>query len=409
MMHPRLAEWPSMPRTASRVLPQELQELRANVLRAIQPIVPAGDSTEADPKFLFNAQRTAAGRELPPYFLVYFLFVDFLNFRHLGQFEKVAWSVPIDFEGQAFLIEHRKMGLGVFARDAKAEEAQARRIVTLVKKGVEVAAPFFRWLAEDAVRASEINVVNNTSWLFDRYEYLRDQFRKAAAEARARKDERRITKKKSKHGGTITKFHIPGIELRRKVNWKAIAAMDAFFSWTEHVFIHVAILTGRVTTGSEVAEMIESNWPAKFKRTLDLSDQRTRVLYDRLLNVRRQQRNYFAHGAFGKGGEAFHFHSGAGAVPVMLTDRPERGRFSFFTEVDVEDESAITTIEEFIAHFWSGDREPARIYLQDAELPVILTYSRDGTYAGAMRSVEDMEEFAKHLSRQIDDSANMDW
>ncbi len=398
-----------MPRAQSRVLPQDLQELRDKVLRTIHPIVPAGETTKADPKFLFSAERTDAGRDLPPYFLVYFLFVEFLNFRDLGQFEKIAWSVPIDFEGQAFLIEHRKMGLGVFARDAKTDEAQARRIVALIKRAVDMAGPFFRWLAEKAVQASELNVVNNTGWLFARYEYLRDQFREAAAEALARKDERQIIKVPTENGRTVTRSRILAIELRRKATWRAIAALDAFFSWTEHVFIHVAILTGRVTSGSDVAAMIESNWPDKLKRALDLSDRQTHILYDKLMAIRRQQRNYFAHGAFGKGGEAFRFHSGAGAVPVMLTDRPGRGRFSFFAEVDVEDEKAIATTEEFVSHLWSGAREPARLYIQDAELPVILTYARDGTYAGAMRSMEEMNEFTMHLAQQIDNSANMDW
>ncbi len=93
----------------------------------------------------------------------------------------------------------------------------------------------------------------------------------------------------------------------------------------------------------------------------------------------------------------------------MLTDRPERGRFSFFSEIGVEDVRAIETIEEFISHFWSGAREPARLYIQEGELPTILTYARNGIYARAMQSVEDMQEFTEHLVHEIDNSANMDW
>jgi hypothetical protein len=36
-----------------------------------------------------------------------------LGFHDLGRFEKLAWSVPIDFEGIAYLIEYRKFGVGV--------------------------------------------------------------------------------------------------------------------------------------------------------------------------------------------------------------------------------------------------------------------------------------------------------
>jgi hypothetical protein len=64
----------------------------------------------------------------------------------------VAWSIPVDFTGQGFLIEHRKLGVGVFAHDAVAENNQAAEIVALLRKGVRVAEPFFEWLADCAVR-----------------------------------------------------------------------------------------------------------------------------------------------------------------------------------------------------------------------------------------------------------------
>ena len=49
----------------------------------------------------------------PEYYLVYFLLVDLLGFKCYGRGEKVAWSTPVEIEGQHFLIEHRKLGLGV--------------------------------------------------------------------------------------------------------------------------------------------------------------------------------------------------------------------------------------------------------------------------------------------------------
>lgn len=116
--------------------------IKRAALRAISPIRPADEKSEADEKFLFNAQRTNAGRALPPYYLVYFLLVDLLGFRNLGRFEKLAWSVPIDFNGKAYLIEHRKFGVGVFAHDAASEEDNAAQIVKLIQKGVKAAEQF---------------------------------------------------------------------------------------------------------------------------------------------------------------------------------------------------------------------------------------------------------------------------
>ena len=88
---------------------------------------------------------------MPPYYLIYFLLVELLGFRDLGQFEKISWSVPVDFHGRAFLIEHRKLGVGVFAHDPDTEEDAAREIVIRIRKAIELASPFFDWLAEQAV------------------------------------------------------------------------------------------------------------------------------------------------------------------------------------------------------------------------------------------------------------------
>jgi hypothetical protein len=126
---------------------------------------------------------------LPPYYLVYFLLVNLLGFKNLGRFEKLAWSVPIDFEGTAYLIEHRKFGVGVFARDLPNDEQNAERIVRLIKKGVKVAQPFFKWMADRAVHDSKINVTNVGGSLFERYVYFRKAFGAALAEAKDRKHE----------------------------------------------------------------------------------------------------------------------------------------------------------------------------------------------------------------------------
>lgn len=39
-----------------------------------------------------------------------------------------------------------------------------------------------------------------------------------------------------------------------------------------------------------------------------------------------------------------------------------------------------------IEHLWSGPRAPAKIYLQESGIPVILTYAVNGRYRTAMQS-----------------------
>ena len=70
----------------------------------------------------------------------------------------------------------------------------------------------------------------------------------------------------------------------------ALSAVDAFFSWTEHIFIHMAILSGKVITGEDVANLADNEWPIKFKYAIDIDSEGTRPYYDQLVTVKRQLR-----------------------------------------------------------------------------------------------------------------------
>jgi hypothetical protein len=72
-------------------LPPDLERIRAAALAALGDVQPAGPPKSNDePQAIMVAARTDGGRDLPPYYLVYFLLVDLLGFEDLGQWEKVA-------------------------------------------------------------------------------------------------------------------------------------------------------------------------------------------------------------------------------------------------------------------------------------------------------------------------------
>lgn len=391
--------------------------IREKALKAIAGIEPAGNPKGSESKALMLASRTNGGRDLPPYYLVYFLLVDLLEYPNLGQWEKVAWIVPLRFRGRLYSIEHRKMGLGIFAptHDAKAmtnappsdeAETDAREISALIKNGVAAAQAYFEWRAEQVAAGIHLNVVNNSDWLFDRYKFFLGRFETLSSEAEARKNEYK-TEKQSGEGFTFTQTTSPSWERRKEAKWNAQAAIEAFFSWTEHVFIHLAILQGRLRTGDDVAGMAAVDWKTKFKAALDVNDPFTKEHYDRLLDLRAQIRNFMAHGAFGKRGEAFSFHSGAGAVPLLLTGR-QNHRYSLSGQPAFDEHSALSQIDEFLKHLWSGPRASAREYIFSG-LPSVLTMVSDGSYAQAMKSEDDMKGLVGHMVGEFDRAADMDW
>ena len=382
----------------------DIEAVRRKAKEAILPL----ESVDIN---IYGGDRTKAGQELPEYYLVYFLLVDLLGFYCLGRREKVAWSIPVDLEGQLLSIEHRKLGLGVFSRDGDDSEAAASEVVRLIHNGIRVAEPYFEWRAAQAVKDSTVNVVNEASNLYQRFEFLLSLY-----EAKRVEYEESIGKViKTAYGNNAWGFEIPSFRLSYESEWLALSAIESLFSWTEHVFIHLAILQGRCLTGECVKELAADNWQTKFKTALNLDDPKLKYYYDELTSIRYQVRNFVAHGAFGKEGEAFRFHSGAGAVPVKLPHRDGKHSYSFRVGFDISridsdsfDHRAIILIQEFIDYIRTGQLTPAWIYL-DEGLDLVLKTAQSGKYKLAMQSEENMKEFTEYLNFVVDSYANMEF
>ncbi|MCL1126729.1 hypothetical protein [Shewanella surugensis] len=383
----------------------EIEKLKEKVKKILSPISSTVDKkTEADKNFLFSAVRTDAGNSLPPYYIVYFLFVDLLNYKNLGRFEKVSWSVPIDYNGTPYLLEHRKFGFGLFAADKESQEAECKEIVKKISKAVVAARPYFEWFASQSVKSSDLNVMNHSYRLHRRYLFLTNEYEKKIKEAESRKDEIIRTEYSVNSWGV----EIPFYRLKAEAEWLAISTIDAFYSFTEHVFIHAAILKGKLVTGEDVANLADKDWGSKFKSCLDVEDIDIKKYYDQLVSIKRQIRNYIAHGAFGKNGEAFEIHSDVGAVPLLMPHQKGNSRFSMESGIEFNEKEAIQLITKFMDFYWESNTFPEILYIQST-LPSILPYASDSTYNKAMNSVKDMEQFIEHLATASDNASNMDW
>ena len=374
----------------------DIEAIREKARAAIKPL------KTADSEY-FGGSRIKAGQGLPEYYLVYFLLVDLLGFENLGRHDKLAWSIPVDLDGQVLFIEHRKMGLGVFSSHNADSEEAAREVVRLVKKGAKVAQPYFDWRADMAVKKSKVNVRNRSTQLFSRFQFLLDLYK-------AKRAESEVAVKVGPSG-----LRMPDFEVSRHVEWLALSVIESFFSWTEHVFIHLAILQGKCTTGDGIGTLAGREWSSKFKAALDISDPTLKRYYDQLRSVRNQVRNFVAHGAFGKDREAFRFHSGAGAVPVLLPHRIGHRSYRFPDNLGLSprsigssDHAAIVLIQDFVSYLRCGPLAPAWIYLDSGE-DLILTMAQSGEYRLAMASVEAMTEFVEGLTYFSDMHTNMDW
>ena len=386
------------------------ERLRERVASVIAPIRSVDNQSMTLTNMIFTAKRTKAGRYLPESYLVYFLLVDLLGYKNLGRREKVNYSIPIEFNNVIYLVEHRKLGLGLLTDNPEMLEDDATTIANLICKAVKIAQPYFKHRANEVAGGSRLNLNNHSRALYDRYTFFRKNFTEKHEEAENRKDECIVEKGVSESGREEWQtVHMPAFELMREAKWLGLAAVDAFYSWTEHVFVHIAVLRGTCTTGIEVRELSNADWSEKFKKAFDITEPKMKSLYDDLINVRRRLRNYISHGAFGKDGEAFQFHSSVGAVPLRMPYDRRRESFRFGSGVNLDPTEALDMIERFESQLWSGWRAGAKLYLQDYELPTILSMAADGTYDQARSSEKRMTDFTKHLAGQFDLAADMDW
>lgn len=389
-------------------IPDEIKEVATFALRALGPIRPADKNTSAKHDFLFSVVKSEKSENLPPYYFIYFLFVDLLKFPNLGVFEKISWSIPIDYNGKAFLIEHRKFGVGVFVQNPATDKEAAEDIVSRINSAVRAARRYFDWIAGNAVAGTDLNIVNKSYALFSHYEFFRDSYREKLKEAEVCKGVMVDVDTSALLMAAVLPKAFPGLQKNSEAQALAMAAIEAFFSWSEHVFIHIAILFGKLKTGTDVASIAKTEWSEKFKAALDISEPELKHFFDLLMKMRKEIRNYVAHGSFGKDGEAFSFHSGAGAVPVLLPHVEGKRTFSLGPGSEFNAALALDTIEKFLDLLWSGARLPAKIYIY-SDLPSILSYASNGKYARAMGSSEAMKKMIENLYHQADRVANMDW
>ena len=379
------------------------ERYKIKALKILSPIKPVDKNTIATKDFLLRARRSRASYDLPLYYLVYFLFAELLDFENLGQFEKVAWSFPIDYKGRAFLIEFRKFGIGVFVQDIERDEDDAAQIVKRINGAVKCARPFFDNIAEEAVKASLLNVTNKNRELYQRYEYLLGLYEAEYEKYLSYKEEYSTIE-----SGSVTTYKSLGFEYRKRSDWLAISCIEAFFSWTEHLFVHLAIVAQGLSDGEELSKLIDSEWKVKYKKAIPDDTVEANKFYDELLIVRQQLRNFVAHGAFGKDGNAFAFHSHTGAVPVMMSYKRRKNRFSLYGSLSFIEKDVIAFVQEFIDFLWKNF-PAAMYYTQELCLPTILTLAADGTYNDASKDMESMKLFSDRLMSMMDDSANMDW
>ena len=381
---------------------KDIKVLKEKIYYVLAGIKMPDENTKVEENWWLKLSYSQASKKLPVYYKVYFLLVSLLGFKDLGKAEKTAWSIPIDFDGEAFFIELRKSGLGLYGINMSKKYDKARKIVNILNKATRIAEPYFDYLADEAIKSSKLTITNNSRHLYERYEYFLKLYEE---KDKAFKDNENNRKLNSLYDGQSYKLY------DREAQWLAMDAIEAFFSWTEHVFVLLAIIMGKIKTGDKVNELINSDWSKKYKTIFDINKKKDNEFYIKLLSIRRQVRNYMAHGTFSNDMRTFYFHSPTGAIPLNYKNLSKKN-FTFNLEnlfLSLINYKTTNILKKFVSFLWSSERKNAKLYIQDSGLPLVLTKAQKGIYTKIMQSSKEMNEYIDREIWEQERAMNMDF
>ncbi|MCH7484923.1 MAG: hypothetical protein IIA90_07225, partial [Chloroflexi bacterium] len=188
------------------------------------------------------------------------------------------------------------------------------------------------------------------------------------------------------------------------------AAIDAYFSWLEHVLVLALPFAGYDPEKDDLVQFIGHSWSAKLKKVWDLSvDKRAAKLYEKLVLIKEKFRNSLAHGGFEKRGETLAVHiQGVGAVPARLSRFKDSIDHGLFPLKEVSFREVCDFLDDVDAHLREGPTAGAMMFIESGLDVAFDEESRD-RYTKAMQSDADLENLIEGLSRLEDIEVNMDW
>ncbi len=329
-----------------------------------------------------------------------FVLKDILGLKDLGRWEKTAWEINFDFRGVPMTLAHRKFGVRLEvwsgSRTDMDPEAIGRTFLAALRKAMaivdkEVMLP----AALSQLEHGNLTVGNRYHQLRGHYEY----FREAADECLAGRG-RWVA------DGRPTGRLFP-LEQEAFINYTA--AVQAYFSWLEHLLVLVLPFAGFDPANDDLRRIIGDRWRDKFLRVFDVaSDGQANRILSKLSELSERTRNTWSHGAFDKESGLLYVHlPGIGATPMRVSEYNRNVHFAGVMGVDVDGGwKVLDEVDEFLR---TASASAYGVLHAEAGFQVMFDPPSRQRYVAAMKSPAAFEEYLEHRSRLEDDVSNMDW
>lgn len=395
----------------------DLDAIKAEAGEAVRPLKPPSDWSRVE--WASCAVGVGAGYGYAEANFVLVLLVDLLGYEYSGPGDKRLWSIPVELNGTILFIELRKFGMGISGPSILVVEDAAREVVNCIDRGIQSVHKFGyfeAWIRECAGDDNAI-LANDSILLHDKYLFFREEFQRHWVEFEQCKSQNCIADPANIVGPI--EQHSKCARIREKAAWVGQSAIDCFFSWTEHIFVHLAVLLDREDVNSigKCNKLIKNDWKSKYKSVFDTEADEEASLFLHTLTEIRESRNFTTHGRFGLRGERLWVPTRRGCFPYNVQSSRSRDPWCRLNdEMGFTERESLQAIERFIEYLWSGARQPARMLLQETPLPLIETpfptffkLMKSGRYREAMESEANMESLINELGVKFEIQANMEF
>jgi hypothetical protein len=186
--------------------------------------------------------------------------------------------------------------------------------------------------------------------------------------------------------------------------------VDAYFSRLEHLLVLVLPFLDFEPGAGALVRFVGLTWDEKWRQVFDVAtDNRAKLAYDRLREIKEAIRNPASHGGFAKKGTSFFFHvEKIGALPALLTKHGRSFEF-FITRVPAGTYQELCSQLDETDAFLAASIAASGVRYAQAGLAVVFSADFRKACRTAAASPAALEGFIEERAYLSDLHANMDY
>lgn len=356
--------------------------------------------------FMSEEGLDVAANRVPPYYIVFLMFVALLEYRYRGREEKVAWTIPVKYKGIPFLLSLWKFGFRVLTlKGTTIEQQLLDEMLMQLKKGTTIADRLLQPLFQEQFQKGNFVVANSYLKLNNMYCFFREKA-KQAFNRRPRKPKVRL---RNKEGIPIAWGSSP-LEFEFQGFYYTVAMMDAFFSRLENLLVFSIPFVGLPPSVTSCMTFIALPWADKFKRIFNLNNDKAALgQYEKLREIKEKYRNPISHGFFQRDNASIFIQMPiVGAIPLNLSIIKDNLHFSLVPISKVTYSTICATFDSFEDFLRESSLKYA-LRFAEAALDVAFDSNSIAMYQAAIKSEAEFEIFIEKMSYLDDMYTNMDW